>query len=339
MNPTDTTFQFVSPWWLWGLLAVPLLVFFDFYKLRLLRWPVSSLAIVSTQTRDILLWRLMEFIPSLLKGVAVVLILVALSRPRLVNQYTQITQQGIDIMLVLDASDSMHAVDMELDGVEAERMDVVKQVVKDFIPDRLTDRIGMVIFGETAFTQCPLTFDRDMLLQYVDFLDVGMAGPSTAIGNGIATAVKRLQDSEAKSKVIILLTDGKSTSGEVAPLSAADMAAQKGIRIHTIAVGSGDEAPVYVNTIFGKRKVMQRFEMDEETLKEIARRTGGTFFLARTTDMLKNVYATIDEMEKTETHSDTYREHVEYFPWLIPPALLLLFLHYGLRHFPLMRLP
>lgn len=338
MQTVQKYFEFVYPLWLLALLLLPAIALFDYRKRNLVKFPISSI-IVFDPVRSKTLRSYFEWLPSLLKFIACILIVFALARPREVNQVTQIQNQGYDIILILDASDSMHAVDMELDGNEAERMDVVKAVVKDFVRQRPADRIGMVVFGEEAFTQCPLTMDHGILEEYLGLIEVGMAGPSTAIGNGIATALKRLEQSTAKSKIIILLSDGKSNSGEVTPMAAAEYARQKGIRIHTIAIGTGDEAPVYVNTLFGRRKVMQKLEMDEEALKMIAEKTGGEAFLARTTDTLKSVYEKIDQMEKSEIVSQNYQEYDELFPVLAFWAGALLVLHALLRHTLFMRLP
>ncbi|OVE82511.1 hypothetical protein BVY03_00790 [bacterium K02(2017)] len=254
-----------------------------------------------------------------------ILIVFALARPQIGNSYTEIESEGIDIVLALDTSGSMKALDLSLNGEEANRLDVVKAVVSEFIKKREYDRIGMVVFGTQAYTQCPLTLDYDIIQGYLSLIQIGIAGEETAIGNALATSVKRLLKSKAKSKVIILLTDGENTSGEVSPIKAAEVARDNDIKVYTIAVGSSGLVPVPVKTFFGMRKVPMQLSVDEETLKEISEISGGKSYLAKDTDDLKKIYAEIDSLERTEVKTNEFAEYEEmYLSYLIPGILFLL---------------
>lgn len=337
MTETMTTSGFASPGYLWLLLAVPVLFFFDLYKNGLVRLPIPTSKLLGDKTTSAR--QALEFVPLLLKAMALVLIVLALARPQHGHHFTEVTSPGVDIMLILDTSGSMRAVDLTLDGREAERLDVVKAVVKDFISGREFDRIGMVVFGSQAYTQCPLTLDDEVLKNYLDIIEIGIAGENTAIGNGIATAVKRLQGSKAKSRVIILLTDGRSNSGEVSPVIAAELAAKEGIKVYTISVGTKGNVPVYEKTLLGRRKVYLKLDVDDETLKDIAAVTGGRFFEAQSTAMLKTVYEEIDTLEKSQITRKDFSEYDEQYLALLWPALVLLVTQWGLRESIFLRIP
>lgn len=337
MTETMTTSGFASPGYLWLLLAVPILFFFDLHKNRLVRLPIPTAKLLDDKT--ISARQALEFVPPLLKATALALIVFSLARPQHGHHFTEVTSQGVDIMLVLDTSGSMRALDLTLDGREAERLDVVKAVVKDFISGREFDRIGMVVFGSQAYTQCPLTLDDEVLKNYLDIIEIGIAGENTAIGNGIATAVKRLQGSKAKSRVIILLTDGRSNSGEVSPMIAAELAAKAGIKVYTISVGTKGNVPVYEKTLLGRRKLYLKLDVDDETLKDIAAVTGGRFFEAQSTAMLKTVYEEIDTLEKSQITRKDFSEYDEQYLALLWPALVLLVTQWGLRESIFLRIP
>jgi Ca-activated chloride channel family protein len=236
----------------------------------------------------------------------------------------EVTTEGIDIVLTVDTSGSMEALDFQLEGKQATRLEVAKQVVSDFIAGRGNDRIGAVVFGAEAYTQCPMTTDYSILQMLVKDLHIGMAGDGTALGDAIGISVQRLKDLDSKSRIIILLTDGRHNLGLLEPAAAAAIARTEGIKIYTIGVGTEGEAPFRVDGIFGQRIVYKPVDLDEATLKLVAETTGGAYFRATDTDALQRVYDTIDELEKTKIETV---EHVDYHEaWLgyLVAALLLL---------------
>jgi Ca-activated chloride channel family protein len=248
----------------------------------------------------------------------------ALARPQRGNKTIEHITEGISIILCLDTSGSMRALDFEMGWKKNDRLMVVKEVVKDFIKARSNDRVGMVVFGENAFTQTPLTLDYGALLSFLDWVEIGMAGDSTAIGSAVAMSVKRLKDVPAESKAIVLLTDGRNNAGRISPSTAADIAKTMGIKVHTIGVGGDKPVPFSVDTVFGKKYKYKRVELDEDTLKEIAEKTGGKYFRAADTKGLKEIYKTIDTMEKTEIKVKEYTEYNELFNWFLLPGLFLI---------------
>lgn len=255
----------------------------------------------------------------------IVFLILALARPQMVSQNEEIEGNGIDMLLVLDTSGSMKALDFTDDnGNRTNRLEVIKKVVKDFVRERLGDKIGMVVFGDSAFTQCPLTLDRDILQTLIDSLSIGMAGDGTAIGNALALGVKRLEKGEAKSKVLILLTDGRSNAGEIAPETAAEIARDHHIKVYTVGVGSQGRVPFPQETPFGTQIGYAELDLDEETLTHIAEITGGKYFRATDTDKLKEVYQDIDQLEKSKITRKNFRSALELYPQFLVPALLLI---------------
>jgi Ca-activated chloride channel family protein len=242
--------------------------------------------------------------------------------------------EGIDIAMVLDISGSMLAEDFRPNRLEAS-----KTVIDEFVQNRSTDRIGLVIFSREAFTQCPLTIDYSVLRNLLKDIKSGMIEDGTAIGNAIANGVNRLKDSEAKSKVIILLTDGINNAGEVNPISAAQIAKTFGIRMYTIGVGTRGEAPYPVQTPFGLKYQMVPVEIDEAVLKEIASITDGRYYRATSNKALGQIYSEIDKLEKTRVEVTSYRNAAElFYNWLIG-GLALLFFELGLSRTLMRRLP
>ena len=258
--------------------------------------------------------RLRHLVPVLM-GLGVFSLCLGLARPQSGVKNTEILSEGIDIVLCLDTSGSMQAMDFELEGQRTDRLEVVKKVVADFIHRRKNDRIGMVVFGDQAFTQCPLTLDYGILETFVNRLQIGMAGDSTALGSALALSVKRLKDLPGESRVVILLTDGRHNAGRISPETAAGIAETMGVRVYTIGVGVEGESPFLVDTVFGKRYVYQRVDLDEETLGMIAARTGGRYFRATDTKSLEKIYQEIDEMEKSELKIKEYTEYDENFKY------------------------
>jgi Ca-activated chloride channel homolog len=271
------------------------------------------------------------------------LLALALARPQHVKASSQHKGLGIDIVLAVDTSGSMRALDLDSERSIPDRrtrLEVVQEVVKTFVSGRPEDQIGMVVFGAEAFMQCPLTLDHGLVEGLVDKLEIGMAGDATAIGTGLGVAVKRLEKSKAKSKVVILLTDGVQNAGQLSPHKAAEVAQALGIRVYTIGAGSRGKAPIIQNhPFFGQQVVYQEVSIDEAALKDIADTTGGAYFRAVDEAGLRDIYARIDKMEKTEiddTRSFDYDERFAVFVW---PALLLLLGEVALLGTRLLRVP
>jgi len=329
--------RFADPWLLILLLAVPLMVFYELKKMGSSRIRFSSLeTLKALKPARSLAWRKVLLV---MRCAAMSLFIMALARPQSGTTSTEIITEGVDIMLCLDTSGSMNALDFQLDNKRVNRLQVVKKVVDEFIRGRQNDRIGMVVFAEEAFTQCPLTLDYGVLLSFLDRLEIGMAGDTTAIGSALATCVKRLKDLKSKSKVIILLTDGRNNTGTISPATAADIAKTHGIKVYTIGVGTEGEAPFLVDSLFGKQYVYQKVDLDEETLKEIAQKTGGRYFRATNTEALKTIYQQIDKMEKTEAKVKEYMEYDELFTYFLIPALCLIILEILLANTRFMKIP
>ena len=237
------------------------------------------------------------------------LIIYAMARPQSGRDPAKRSTEALDIILVVDTSGSMEARDFLVGGKTPTRLAVVKEVMKRFVQDRPDDRIGIVVFGTEAFTQSPLTLDHDALFQYLDAIEIGMAGESTAIGDGLATAVARFKDIEAKSKVVILLTDGSNQAGRVEPLAAARAAQTFDVKVYTIGVGSDGSVPV----MQGGRLRTASYDLDEELLQKVASLTGGQYFRAGNTATLLQVYKTIDELEKTKQEVMSFEEREDQY--------------------------
>jgi len=255
------------------------------------------------------------------------LLTLAVARPQILLSESKVYSDGIDIMLAVDTSGSMNALDLDSDRPIRERrtrLEVVKAVVEGFVEGRPADQIGMVVFGKWAFTQCPLTLDHGILRSFIGGLEVGLAGRQTAIGDALGIAAKRLKESKADSRVIILLTDGRNNAGQLDPIKAAEIAKALGIRVYTIGAGTRGEAPV-IDVSRGRPMLTKvNTAIDDEALNQIAKTTGGAYFRAEDVRALAKVYEQIDEMEKTAIEQDTIREAEERYPPLIVSALLLL---------------
>jgi Ca-activated chloride channel family protein len=257
----------------------------------------------------------------ILRIAAVILFVVALARPRSGTELREITSKGVDIMLALDVSSSMQAEDFKPNN----RLYVAKEELKKFVEKRINDRIGLVVFARYSFTQCPLTVDYDVLLRYVDQVNFGVIEDGTAIGMAIANAVNRLRESDAKSKIIVLLTDGENNAGEIDPLTAANLATAFDIKIYTIGAGRPGNAMYPVDDpLFGKRYVYQPTRINEASLQEIAKITGGKYFRARSEKELNEIYSIIDSMEKTEIEVSASVQYKELFHYFTLAGLMLL---------------
>ncbi len=269
-------------------------------------------------------------LPNFLRLGLLACLIFAAARPQIMDVNTKRNVEGLDIVLALDTSNSMLAMDFELEGKRQNRLEVVKHVVEQFIQKRIDDRIGLVIFGSQAFTQAPLTLDHRVLLDFLKPVKIGVAGPETAIGDALATAVKRLKDVEAKSKIIILLTDGANTAGTVEPRSAVEAARTLGIKVYAIGVGSNGPVPFPTQGFFGVEYQQRIFKMDTDLMQFIGDATCGKFFLASDTATLEKVYATIDQLEKTKKEVDDPRPRDEFAWAFLLAALALLMLEQGL---------
>ena len=258
-----------------------------------------------------------------LRIISLILLITAFARPQEVDVEREFETKGVDIVLALDISGSMLAEDFKPEN----RISVAKTEAKKFITGRQNDRIGLVVFAKQSYTQCPLTLDYRILDALIDGIEVGLIKDGTAIGLGIATAVNRLRESNAKSKIIILLTDGENNAGNIDPVTAAELAKSFGIRIYTIGIGRGGLVPFPIeDPIFGKRYVQAEVKIDEKILKRIADITDGIFFQAKDASSLAKVYQKIDSLERTEVKVKEYSSFRELYHWvLIPGFFLLLF--------------
>jgi Ca-activated chloride channel family protein len=274
-----------------------------------------------------------------LRLVALGLMILALARPQAGRTFSEAQSDGVDILLAIDTSGSMQALDFKIDDRPVDRLTVVKNVVTEFIRQRPNDRIGLVVFGEEAFTQCPLTLDHGILLDFLKGAEIGMAGDATAIGSALGTTVNRLKDLKAKERVVILLTDGRSNAGRITPLNAAQLAATYHVKVYTVGVGTKGKAPFLVNTVFGPRYQYEDVDIDEETLREISQRTGGAYFRATDTEGLKEIYAKIDKLERFEVKVKEYTEYSEKFHWALIPGLGLLLIEFLLAQTRLRKIP
>ncbi|GAB6094407.1 VWA domain-containing protein [Desulfatiferula olefinivorans] len=275
-----------------------------------------------------------------LKYLALVLMIAALARPQWGTRHSSVMTEGVNLILAMDLSGSMAALDFKKDGRLIDRLEAVKGVVREFISKRQGDRIGLVVFGTYAFTQLPLTRDYDTISFVLDRLTIGSAGESTAIGDAVGISLKRLEDIPSTSNVIILLTDGESNAGELSPDIAAAVAAEKKVKIYTIGVGTRGKAPFKVrDPIFGERLVYQRVSMDEAALRRIADATGGQYFRAEDMEGLGEIYATIDRLEKTRVEVNDYTEYREYYLHLLLPSLVLLLSALVLENTRYLRIP
>ena len=327
--------HFASPYYLWLLtLLVPMI---GYYVWRTLQGGaairISSVAGVVRAPKTVRYY--LRHLPFALRAAAFALLVVALARPQDVEQNVRTNTEGIDIMLAIDVSGSMLARDFKPDRITA-----AKEVAGSFIADRYGDRIGLVAFAGEAFTQSPLTTDQSTLQTLLARIRSGLIEDGTAIGNGLATAINRLRESEAKSKVIILLTDGVNNRGESAPLTAAEIAKAQGIRVYTIGVGTEGMAPYPAIDMFGNITfVNQKVEIDEKTLTAISDMTGGKYFRATDKAKLKAIYDEINQLEKSKVEvTEHVSYHELYLAWVLA-ALGLLLAEFLLANLVLKRIP
>ena len=302
-----------NPWYLLILAIIPLIFIYKSFlsKSKDGLFRISSKSIISEKMirKGVYKKRLLSFIQYL----SMFLIILGLSRPRLIESLQEKNIEIVDIVLVIDISSSMLATDFQ-----PNRLEVVKKTAKDFINQRKGDRLGILVFAGESFIQCPLTIDNEVLLSLMSEIKVAQQSyDGTAIGMAIANATNRLRNSDAKSKVMILLSDGSNNAGELDPNTAADLAKQFGIKIYTIGAGTNQD----VSFIPGRGYI--RNEIDEETLKAIAKQTGGQYFRATNTEGLKEIYSTINALERTEVEIKVFTQYRELYGWLFIPALAL----------------
>lgn len=303
--------------------AVPvLLVLLYLYKELKSRNPhmrVSTIAPWKSGGMSVL--AVVRHLPFIFRIGALCFIIVALARPRSSTETEKVDTEGIDIVFAIDVSTSMLARDFTPDRISA-----AKDIAIEFISQRPSDRMGIVVFAGESYTQCPLTTDRATLINLMKEVQTGLIDDGTAIGNGLATAVARMKDSDAKSRVIILITDGVNNMGEVAPLTAAEVAKTYGVRVYTIGVGANGTAPYPMMTPFGVQMQNVQVEIDEDLLKQVADMTGGRYYRATDNTKLAEIYSEINKMEKARTTVDSFPVYKELFPKYALAALVLLLL-------------
>ena len=321
------SYSFAHPWMLWLLLLIPFLVFWHFGKQKKKR---STLILSSLEGLPKKNGRgKARFIPILFwfRMFSIAFIIIALARPQTYNINEQINSEGIDIVLSIDISGSMLAQDLKPNRIEA-----AKKVAEEFITSRLTDRIGLVTFSGESFTLAPLTTDKNILLHQLKNTQVGQLKDGTAIGMGLGTAVGRLENSKAESKVVVLLTDGENNSGLIDPITALEIAKSYKTRVYTIGVGSKGTAPFPFQTVDGQI-IMKPVpvQIDEDLLKKIAKETGGKYFRATNTNALRKIYKEIDKLERTEVDIASFKRYSEkFFPFAFI-GIMLLFIEILLR--------
>jgi len=328
--------RMMSPWMLLGLLAVPAIIIRAWLASRRLKAGVtySDLGLLKGLRPS---WAVrMRHLPLALRAGAVALLVVAVARPQAGSAHEEILTRGIDIVLAMDNSTSMAAEDLK----PRNRLVVARDAVSSFIEGRKNDRIGLVVFAGRGYTRCPLTLDYNVLRELVGRVELATQDEGTAIGMGMVTAVNRLRDSDARSRVIILLTDGRNNRGEIDPTTAAQLAKSFGIRVYTIGVGTKGEAPYPIqDPLLGRRYVYMKADIDEETLTAVARATGGEYYRATDASSLQEIFGRIDALEKTELKVRHYTRYRELFPWLLWPGVALGFVELTLAGTRLRRIP
>lgn len=329
-------FQFANPILLSLLILIPILLLLYIRKERQKKGSIQFSSLQLIEGIEIPLTIRLRYFTVFLRFVVLILIIIALARPQSGVSNEEVTTEGIDIVLVLDISGSMRALDFK----PKNRLHVAKETAKSFIEMRKNDRIGLVVFGGEAFTQCPLTIDHGVLSSLLDEIRIGMTEDGTAIGTAIATGVNRLRESTAKSKIIILLTDGDNNAGKIDPPTAAEIAKTLGIKIYTIGVGKGGRVPFPAKDIFGRETIdYVEIPINEELLKQIATTTNGKFFQATDRDELKRIYDEIDQLEKTKIDTHSYVRYSEMVHWILLPAIGLLILEILLANTVFRKIP
>ncbi len=330
--------RFLQPEWFWLLTLLPLVMLWRGRRGPIAAVEYSDVGLAREVARSsrsrIAGWTW------LLPVLAGALMIIGLARPQRTHSRTEVTVNGIDIVLGLDVSGSMQALDFSIDRHRVNRIEVVKSVVSKFIEERPNDRIGLIAFAGFPFLVSPITLDHDWLQQNLERVSIGSVDDGTAIGSAIAASVNRLRMTSAKSKVLILLTDGVNNTGKISPLAAAEAAKSMGVKIYTIGVGARGKAPIPVKDEAGRMHlIMAEVDVDEKTLQAIADETGGRFYRATDTGSLQNIYEEINGFEKTAQTVQKFEHIEELYPWALIPALAILGFASLLQHTRLRRLP
>jgi len=327
-----------SPWFL---ILAPVVIFAVFY--RKIRRKKPTIKFSSGKLLSGVEPSLKEKMSAHLTGLrvaAIMLVILALARPVYPVAQSKVRTEGTDIVLAVDVSTSMLAEDFEIGAKRMNRLDVVKNVIEDFIKRRKNDKIGMVVFASRTYTVCPLTLDSNWLFKNLERVQIGMVGDGTAIGSGLASALNRLKGTKAKDKVIILLTDGRSNAGKIHPLTAAEMAKSLGVKVYTIGAGGRGPAPYPFRNAFGRVIYKPvKIDIDEETLEKIASITGARFYRATDTESLREIYGQIDKLETYRIEEKGYTRYRELFPLFLLPGLIILLLEIILSNTILRTIP
>jgi len=333
--------RLASPWFLTFLLVLPFLAALTLttwkrHKPAALRYADVRLA---SPRNAVLSWKVIarRLLP-LARLFSLALMIVGLSRPQIVNAQQVVKGEGVDISLAIDISGSMASLDFEPNN----RLDAAKLVIEDFVEQRPYDRIGMTVFASEAFSQSPLTIDHNVVTHLLERLDLAPElgiDDGTAIGLGLANAANMLKDSQADSRVVILLTDGVNNAGQIDPITAAEAANALGIKVYTIGMGRPGQVPIPQQTLFGEQVVMAESQLDEATLQQIAEITGGKFFRAYDTNELTQVYDEINRLEKSEVEIQTFHHYQELIVFLLVPAIMILLAEIVLRKTILRQIP
>ncbi|MEP6614427.1 MAG: VWA domain-containing protein [Mucilaginibacter sp.] len=319
--------EFAHPGFFWLFILIPITIAWYIWRERKLYGYLSVSAVKGFSLPQKSLRPMFRHSGIVLRSLALAALIIGLARPQSSLSWQNSTTEGIDIVIASDISGSMLAEDFE-----PNRMEAGKNIAIDFIKNRPNDRIGLVIFSGESFTQCPLTIDHDVLINLFKDIKNGMIDDGTAIGMGLATAVNRLKESDAKSKVVILLTDGSNNTGSIPPITAAEIAKQFNIRVYTVGLGTKGMAPYPVQTPMGIQYQRVPVDVDEVTLGKIADITGGKYFRATNNTTLKNIYEQIDKLEKAKIDVTQYHKKTEMFLPLVVIALLLLLLEFVLKN-------
>jgi Ca-activated chloride channel family protein len=330
--------RFLQPEWFWLLALLPIVMLW-----RGRRGPVAaieysdvSLAREVARTSRSRIGRFVWLLPIL----AGALMIAGLARPQRAHSRIEVTANGIDIVLALDVSGSMQALDFQINRQRVNRIEVVKSVVSKFIDERPDDRIGIIAFAGAPYLVSPITLDHDWLQQNLERVSVGAADDGTAIGSAIAASVNRLRLTPSKSKVVILLTDGVNNTGKISPLAAAEAAKAMGVKIYTVGVGVRGDAPIPVRDAAGNMRIITaKVDVDERTLQAVAEETGGKFYRATDTDSLQKIYEQINQFEKTAQTVQKFERTEELYSWVLIPSLAILCLSFLLQQTRLRRLP
>ncbi len=331
-------FNFGHPYYLLLLGLIPLLSKWRKNRLKESAFLYSSVALLrgvanlkKSRSRSLL---------ALCRCLILTLCILAMARPRFSEGKTSIKASGIDMVIALDLSTSMAAMDFVQDGERVNRLQIAKSVLDGFIDQRSNDRLGLVAFAGRAYIATPLTLDHDFFRMNLKRLDLGIAEDGTAIGSALTAALNRLRGVESKSRIVILMTDGQNNAGKIPPLTAAEAADALEVKVYTIGVGTKGMAPFPQKDPFGRTVFVQaKVDIDEQTLKEVAQKTGGKYYRADNTEAFKEIYAEIDRLEKTEVEMKQYTRHEELAAWFLIPALSLLLLELILQHTVWRKLP